>query len=106
MVEYQVEGAGEVLLLFHGSPGGYDQGVAMARFLGLDGFAFLTLSRPGYRRTPLSSGKTPQAQADLLAAALDALNIAQVVVMAHSGGGPAVALPGIAVAFRRLPALH
>jgi pimeloyl-ACP methyl ester carboxylesterase len=89
MVEYQVEGAGEVLLLFHGSPGGYDQGVAMARFLGLGCFAFLTLSRPGYRRTPLSSGKAPEAQADLFAATLDALHIGQVVVMAHSGGGPA-----------------
>jgi pimeloyl-ACP methyl ester carboxylesterase len=89
MVEYQVEGAGEVLLLFHGSPGDYDQGIAMARFLGLGDFAFLTLSRPGYRCTPLSSGKIPQVQADLFAATLDALNIEQVVVVAHSGGGPA-----------------
>jgi len=88
-VEYQMEGTGRVVLLFHGSPGGYDQGLAMARFLGLSDLAILTLSRPGYRRTPLSSGKTPESQADLFAATLDALNVSQVVVIAHSGGGPA-----------------
>ena len=88
-VEYQMEGTGQVVLIFHGSPGGYDQGLAMARFLGLNDFALLTLSRPGYRRTPLSSGKTPESQADLFAATLDALSVSQVVVIAHSGGGPA-----------------
>ena len=88
-VEYQMEGTGQVVLLFHGSPGGYDQGLAMARFLGLSDLAILTLSRPGYRRTPLSSGKTPESQADLFAATLDALYVSQVVVIAHSGGGPA-----------------
>ena len=88
-VEYQMEGVGQVVLMLHGSPGGYDQGLAMARFLNLSGFTLLTLSRPGYRRTPLSSGETPEAQADLFAATLDALNVSQVVVIAHSGGGPA-----------------
>ncbi|HYA99552.1 MAG TPA: alpha/beta hydrolase [Ktedonobacteraceae bacterium] len=89
IIEYQMEGTGRVVLIFHGSPGGYDQGLAMARFLGLSDFAILTLSRPGYRRTPLNSGKTPESQADLFAATLDALNVSQVVVIAHSGGGPA-----------------
>jgi pimeloyl-ACP methyl ester carboxylesterase len=89
IVEYQMEGAGQVVLMFHGSPGGYDQGLAMGHFLDLSGFTLLTLSRPGYRRTPLSSGETPASQADLFAATLDALNVSQVVVIAHSGGGPA-----------------
>ena len=88
-VEYQMEGVGQVVLMLHGSPGGYDQGLAVARFLDLSGFTLLALSRPGYRRTPLSSGETPEAQADLFAATLDALNVSQVVVIAHSGGGPA-----------------
>jgi pimeloyl-ACP methyl ester carboxylesterase len=88
-VEYQMEGVGQVVLMLHGSPGGYDQGLAVARFLGLKGFTLLALSRPGYRRTPLSSGETPEAQADLFVATLDALNVSQVVVIAHSGGGPA-----------------
>jgi len=88
-VEYQMEGVGQVVLMLHGSPGGYDQGLGVARFLDLSGFTLLALSRPGYRRTPLSSGETPEAQADLFAATLDALNVSQVVVIAHSGGGPA-----------------
>jgi len=88
-VEYQMEGVGRVVLMLHGSPGGYDQGLAVARFLDLSSFTLLTLSRPGYRRTPLSSGETQEAQADLFAATLDALNMSQVVVVTHSGGGPA-----------------
>jgi pimeloyl-ACP methyl ester carboxylesterase len=87
-VEYQLEGDGPVVLLLHGSPGGYDQGIAIVHSLDLHGFTWLSLSRPGYRRTPLSSGETPEAQADLYAAALDALHISQVAIMALSGGGP------------------
>jgi pimeloyl-ACP methyl ester carboxylesterase len=88
-VEYQVEGEGPAVLLLHGSPGGYDHGIALARFIPLDGFTTLAVSRPGYRRTPLSSGESPQAQADLCAATLDALHISRVAVIALSGGGPA-----------------
>jgi pimeloyl-ACP methyl ester carboxylesterase len=87
-VEYRLEGNGPVVLFLHGSPGGYDQGIPMAQALDLNGFTLLSLSRPGYRRTPLSSGETPEAQADLYAATLDALNIPQVTVVAISGGGP------------------
>lgn len=87
-VEYRLEGNGPVVLFLHGSPGGYHQGVSMAQALDLNGFTLLSLSRPGYRRTPLSSGETPEAQADLYTATLDALNISQVTVMAVSGGGP------------------
>ncbi len=87
-VEYSLEGDGPVILFLHGTPGGYDQGIPMARSMGLNGFTLLSLSRPGYRRTPLSSGETPEAQADLYAATLDALNISRVTVVAVSGGGP------------------
>ncbi|HLZ56164.1 MAG TPA: alpha/beta hydrolase [Ktedonosporobacter sp.] len=88
-VEYQMEGDGPVVMLLHGSPGGYDHAIALARYLDLQGFSALALSRPGYRRTPLSSGETPEAQADLFAATLDTLNVSQAVVVALSGGGPA-----------------
>lgn len=86
-VEYQVEGDGPAVLLLHGSPGGYDHGMALARFIPLDGFTKLAVSRPGYRRTPLSSGKSLQEQADLYAATLDRLHISRVAVIALSGGG-------------------
>ena len=87
-VEYQMAGEGPVVLMIHGGPGGYDQGMALARFLNLQGVTVLTLSRPGYRRTPLTSGQTPEAQADLFAAALEALQVPQAVVIAVSWGGP------------------
>ena len=87
-VEYLIQGDGPVVLHLHGSPGGYDQGISMAQVLDLSGFTMLSLSRPGYRRTPLSSGETPEAQADLYAATLDALQIPEVTVVALSGGGP------------------
>jgi pimeloyl-ACP methyl ester carboxylesterase len=45
-------------------------------------------SRPGYGRTPAASGRTPDAQADLYAAALDTLGIERTAVIGISGGGP------------------
>ncbi len=87
-VEYYKEGNGPAVLLLHGSPGGYDHALALARFINLQGHTTLTISRPGYRRTPLSSGATPAQQADLCAALLDTLQIKQAIVIALSGGGP------------------
>ena len=82
-VEYILEGTGEDVLLFlHGTPGGYDQRVS------LSGFRVLAPSRPGYLRTPIEGGRTPQEQADTYAALLDTLAINEVLVMGASGGGP------------------
>lgn len=87
-LEYGLEGEGPAILISHGSPGGYDQGLGMARWVNRPGFTFIAPSRPGYLRTPLSSGVSPEAQADLFAALLDTLNIEQAIVFAISGGGP------------------
>lgn len=87
-VEYQLKGNGPVVLVLHGTPGGYDAGLSFAQTLGLSDVTILALSRPGYLRTPLNSAKTPAAQADLYAATLDALKISEVLVVAVSGGGP------------------
>lgn len=88
MVEYGIEGTGPVVLISHGSPGGYDQGLSVARWINSPDFTFIAPSRPGYLHTPLSSGVSPEAQADLFAALLDTLGIEQVAVLAISGGGP------------------
>src|SRR5689334_22715433 len=40
MVEYQMEGAGPVVLVLHGSPGGYDYGMAVAHVLAQSDFTF------------------------------------------------------------------
>lgn len=85
-VEYVSFGQGPAVLSIHGSPGGYD-GSDAQRYLDI-GFRYITLSRPGYLRTPLESGRSPEEQADLFAALLDALDIQRAVVIGSSGGGP------------------
>lgn len=52
------------------------------------GYGFVLVSRPGYGRTPLSSGKTGPEQAELIFALMDHLKIDKFFVYAGSGGGP------------------
>lgn len=76
-------GEGPVILHIHGSPGGYDQ------VFGLDEkYQVISPSRPGYLRTPITSGETPSEQADLYKALLEELVIDSVIVWGTSGGGP------------------
>lgn len=84
-VEYALVGAteGPVILYIHGTPGGYDRALTLG-----NRYRFLVPSRPGYLRTPLSSGETPEAQAKLYKALLDKLDINSVIVWGSSGGGP------------------
>ena len=53
-----------------------------------EGFGVIAPSRPGYARTPLSSGPKYPQQADACAALLDHLGVKQVIIYALSGGGP------------------
>ncbi len=87
-VEYSMTGKGPAVLMAHGSPGGYDQGMAFSRLLDSPALTFIAVSRPGYLRTPLSIGKTPEEQADIYAALLDVLDVEQGAVIGISGGGP------------------
>lgn len=88
-VDHVDRGAGAPVLFVHGSPGGADQGVLMTEFLVAAGFRVITPSRPGYFGTPIDDDRrSPEAQADLHAALLDALDIERVAVMCWSGGGP------------------
>ncbi len=87
-IEYILKGSGPVILFLHGSPGGYDQGTLDMDMWNDAGFSLLSISRPGYLRTPLSTGETFEEQADAIAALLDTLSISKVVILAASGGGP------------------
>jgi pimeloyl-ACP methyl ester carboxylesterase len=89
-VEYAEYGSGPPVLLFHGTPGGYDQalGVLKASHAEQTGLHYIIPSRPGYLRTPLSVGSTPAEQAAAMAALLDRLQIRRVAVIGTSGGGP------------------
>jgi pimeloyl-ACP methyl ester carboxylesterase len=89
VVQYIDRGEGRPVLFVHGSPGGCDQGELMTAFLAQAGFRVVAPSRPGYLDTPLTDDNaTPDAQADLVAALMDALGVEQFAVMCWSGGGP------------------
>jgi len=87
-IEYVLTGSGPVLLMLHGSPGGYDQCTLDTEMWIDNGFSLLAVSRPGYLRTPLNTGETFEEQADAIAALLDTLGITKVAILGASGGGP------------------
>lgn len=87
-VELARRGQAPFVLLFHGGPGGHDQGFAADALLRA-GFGVLAPSRPGYLRTPLESGRTWPEQADAMAALLDALGVDRCSPYGVSAGGPA-----------------
>lgn len=90
-VEVAVVGEGAPVLVVHGTPGGWDQAAAMARFMTDDpaaGVKAILPSRPGYLGTSLEGRESIDAQTDLHAALLDALGVERVGVLCWSGGGP------------------
>lgn len=86
-VEYATTGQGPAVLVLHGALGGYDQGLLMAETLETQDFQFVAVSRGGYLRTPLETGRTPTEQAAAYVALLDELGIEKAAVIAASGGG-------------------
>lgn len=87
-MEYATLGSGKPVLILHGSPGGYNQSLVTAKNLDLTKLQATAVSRPGYLRSPLTTGRTPEEQADAYAALMDKLGIEKTAVIAESGGGP------------------
>jgi pimeloyl-ACP methyl ester carboxylesterase len=87
-IEYTSWGQGSAVLVIHGAGGGYDQGAAIARAFGGDGFRWISPSRFGYLRSPLPVDASTTAQAEAFADMLDALNVKRVAILAFSGGVP------------------
>lgn len=86
-IEYLQSGHGPTVLIVHG---GHDscRGDYMNRQIMANNFSVLIPTRPGYGRTPISSGKTAESTADLFAALLKKLNIKKVYLIGNSAGGP------------------
>lgn len=85
-VEFAMRGEGKPILILHGGFGGYEQGLATAELLGLEG-QIIALSRPGYRRSGLANGRTLSEQAQMACRLLDQLDIESAYVLAISAGG-------------------
>lgn len=88
-IEYSVSGEGPTIVILHGLKGGYDQGVITSNLLNDKNFYIISVSRPGYLRTPLDTGPSFEEQADAVASLLDTLNIDKAAVIGQSIGGPA-----------------
>lgn len=87
-IEYATGLSGSPVLISHGTLGGFDQGLVAADLILTSQFRPIAISRPGYLRTPLAAGATPEQQADAFAALLDSLAIDRLPVIGISGGGP------------------
>jgi 2-hydroxy-6-oxonona-2,4-dienedioate hydrolase len=85
-------GAGPVVLVVHGSGGGFDQGELVARTVLDENVRWIAPSRFGYLRSTFQPGATFDDQAHAYVYLLDQLGIERVAVVALSHGGPSALL--------------
>ena len=76
-IEYVDRGEGPTLLVFHDAPGGYDQAMLLGSLFAEEEFHLVAPSRPGYLRTPLTTGQSLAEQADAMAALIETMGISQ-----------------------------
>jgi pimeloyl-ACP methyl ester carboxylesterase len=91
-IEYTQGGSGPLVLVVHGSGGGFDQGAFLAQAALGERFRWIAPSRFGYLRSTFKPGATFDDQAHAYVHLLDALQIRQVAVVAFSHGGPSALL--------------
>jgi len=89
-IEAAIGGSGPVVVLVHGMPGDWKQARPVADLL-LHDHTVVLVSRPGYGRTPLRSGRSIDDQARGYAALLDVLAAEHATLVGVSGGGPSAA---------------
>jgi len=86
-IQAVVRGEGEPVLIIHGAPGGYDQGLLLAEVLGLDeGQTVVAYSRPGFLLTPPTSRPGVFWQGEDALALLQELGLPRVTVVGFSSG--------------------
>ena len=91
VIEYALHGAEHeaAVILCHGTGGGCDQGLVLAKLI--NGFQGIAVSRAGYLRTPVETGRSPAELADAYVALLDSLNIEKAAILGLSAGGMSAA---------------
>lgn len=86
-IETAIVGEGSPLIVVHGIVGGWWQGVSLAAKL-KNNYRVILISRPGYGRTPITSGRTTDEQAHLFRELIESLQIYKTHILGFSGGGP------------------
>ena len=88
-VEFDLTPGDGPVVLGSGGVGGVRGARLQLEWLDPGRYRLLSVSRPGFLGTPLSSGPGVEAQADLFVALLDRLQIERAAVVSLSAGGPA-----------------
>lgn len=91
-IEYAEGGAGQPVLVIHGSGGGFDQGALLAGAALGEGVRWIAPSRFGYLRSTFHQGATFDDQAHAYAFLLDHLGVKRAAVVTLSHGGPSALL--------------
>ncbi len=86
-IEAAQAGNGPAVLLVHGTGGSWRQVIALAEDLS-DEWTVILVSRPGYGRSPIQSGRSHEDQAAAYAGLLDCFGLARAAILGISGGGP------------------
>jgi pimeloyl-ACP methyl ester carboxylesterase len=87
-VEYRIVGQGPVILVLGGGHTNCHSPLGHEQFFLDQGYQLLIPSRPGYGKTPSSTGRTAEAFADALVSLLDLLQLDSVIVVGISAAGP------------------
>ena len=85
-VEVAEAGAGQPLLLVHGTGGGFDQAMLESGGFVDRGLRVIAPSRFGYLRTPFPQDASAEAQADQFVCLLDALGVERTAIIGISAG--------------------
>ncbi len=88
LIEYRSVGQGPAVLVLNGGHTNCHSPLGHEAFFLAQGYQLIVPSRPGYGRTPSSTGKRAEAFADALVSLLDDLQLDQVIVVGISAGGP------------------
>jgi pimeloyl-ACP methyl ester carboxylesterase len=87
-IEYRTVGQGPTILVLNGGHTNCNSPLGHEQFFLDRGYQLLIPSRPGYGKTPSSTGKTAEAFADALISLLDLLHLDSVIVVGISAAGP------------------
>lgn len=87
-IEYRVVGQGPAVLVLNGGHTNCNSPLGHEQFFLDQGYRLVIPSRPGYGKTPSSTGRTAEAFADALVGLLDHLHLERVIVIGISAAGP------------------